>query len=289
MDQHQNQHQQQGGHPGPPPIAPSPHGMAPNVNGQQGITNQGQGNMAAHLAMMSNPGAFFAMPDLFTSNAVIIPQTGNVSAGGGFVVPQVPTQANMYSRGMGRQQQIQPRPQQVPKIPGGQPSMVAYGKMSMSQNGAAQIDATSAAQAIPVDSNEKGTKRKKDRSGVEKAKQNRDRNREHARSTRLRKKAYVQKLKELVEGLNIERSEEVRQRRVAIQHLSEVQSVRRAAIQTCLRFLSNNEIDKRKWSTILEESFWLKQPVTPYRYFRRSEIENVGTISGTEYPYVYYR
>lgn len=245
--------------------------------------------MAAHLAMMSNPGAFFAMPDLFTSNAVIIPQTGNVSAGGGFVVPQVPTQANMYSRGMGRQQQIQPRPQQVPKIPGGQPSMVAYGEMSMSQNGAAQIDATSAAQAIPVDSNEKGTKRKKDRSGVEKAKQNRDRNREHARSTRLRKKAYVQKLKELIEGLNIERSEEVRQRRVAIQHLSEVQSVRRAAIQTCLRFLSNNEIDKRKWSTILEESFWLKQPVTPYRYFRRSEIENVGTISGTEYPYVYYR
>lgn len=109
----------------------------------------------------------------------------------------------------------------------------------------------------------------------ERAKQNRDRNREHARSTRLRKKAYVQKLKELVEGLHAERTEEVRQRRIAIQQLSEVQNVRRNVIRTFLRYHSQYEGDERKWSTLLEENFWLKQPVTPYRSFCRSEMGKV--------------
>ena len=125
--------------------------------------------------------------------------------------------------------------------------------------------------------NKKG-KKKKEMTAEERAQQNRDRNREHARSTRLRKKAYIQKLKELVEGLHAERTEEVRQRRVAIQHLAEMQNVRRAVIQTFLKFHAGYEKDDRKWSTILEDDFWLKQPVTPYRCFRRSEIEQVGEI-----------
>jgi len=109
----------------------------------------------------------------------------------------------------------------------------------------------------------------------QRAKQNRDRNREHARSTRLRKKAYVQKLKELVEGLHAERADEVRARRVAVQHLAEKQQVRRGVVRSFLKFHSEYETEERKWKTILEEDFWLKQPVTPYRSFRRAEIEKV--------------
>mmetsp|Transcript_28811 Transcript_28811/g.44006 ORF Transcript_28811/g.44006 Transcript_28811/m.44006 type:complete len:927 (+) Transcript_28811:189-2969(+) len=128
-----------------------------------------------------------------------------------------------------------------------------------------------------------GRTKKSEMTAAEKAKQNRDRNREHARSTRLRKKAYVQKLKELVEGLHAERTEEVRKRRVAIQHLSEVQGVRRAVVRSFLRFHSSYESDQRKWMTILEDDFWLKQPVTPYRSFRRAEVEQECRISrGTE-------
>jgi hypothetical protein len=112
----------------------------------------------------------------------------------------------------------------------------------------------------------------------ERAKHNRDRNREHARSTRLRKKAYVQKLKELVEGLHAERTEEVRQRRVAIQHLAEVQTVRRKVVRSFLHLHSTYTADERKWTTVLEDDFWLKQPVTPYRSFRRAEIEKVSYI-----------
>ena len=120
-----------------------------------------------------------------------------------------------------------------------------------------------------------GKRRTKDLTSAERAQQNRDRNREHARSTRLRKKAYVSKLKELVDGLHKERTEEVRQRRVAIQHLAETQDVRRAVVNSFLRFHATYETDIRKWTTLLEDDFWFKHPVTPYRCFRRSEIENV--------------
>jgi len=108
----------------------------------------------------------------------------------------------------------------------------------------------------------------------EKKQQNRERNREHAKSTRLRKKAYVNKLKELVDGLHAERSEEVRKRRVSMQHLAEVQRVRRAVIKDFLQAHSHYESDPMKWSTLLEDSFLLYQPVTPYRSFRKVEIEN---------------
>lgn len=40
----------------------------------------------------------------------------------------------------------------------------------------------------------------------------RDRNREHAKNTRLRKKAYVTKLKELVDQLSLQKTMEVKDR-----------------------------------------------------------------------------
>lgn len=146
--------------------------------------------------------------------------------------------------------------------------------------------ATSSASSTMFDNDDDGTSAVNGACGVtsnndvhltpaERAQQNRDRNREHARSTRLRKKAYVQKLKELVEGLHAERTEEVRQRRVAIQKLSEVQNVRRNVVTTFLKYHCTYEHDERKWLTLLEDTFWLKQPVTPYRSFARSEIVKV--------------
>jgi hypothetical protein len=110
---------------------------------------------------------------------------------------------------------------------------------------------------------------------TDRAKLNRDRNREHARSTRERKKAYVQKLRELVEKLHAERNEESRKRRVAVQHLAEIHRVRCDVVNTFFRYHSKCELDERRWTTILEDGFWLKQPVTPYRSFHRAEIEKV--------------
>jgi hypothetical protein len=96
----------------------------------------------------------------------------------------------------------------------------------------------------------------------------------------------VNKLKELVDGLHAERSEEARKRRVAVQHLAEVQRVRREVIKTFLKFHASYEPDRRKWSPILEDTFFLKQPVTPYRSFRKVEIENTrDRVSEEKYTF----
>jgi hypothetical protein len=109
-----------------------------------------------------------------------------------------------------------------------------------------------------------------------KAQHSRERNREHARSTRLRKKAYIQKLKDMADGLRSVQTEEIRQRRISMQKLLEVQKVRRAVVQTALQYHATNQQDPVKWNVLLEDSFWLKQPVTPFRSFRRSEVERVS-------------
>ena len=106
---------------------------------------------------------------------------------------------------------------------------------------------------------------------------NRERNKEHARSTRLRKKAYVQKLEEMVEKLRAIQTEEVRQRRMAMQKMGEVQRNRRSVIHTVLKFHSEYETKVENWENVVERSFWLKQPVTPYRSFQRSEVDGVST------------
>lgn len=71
----------------------------------------------------------------------------------------------------------------------------------------------------------------------QKAQSSREKNREHARCTRLRKKAYVNKLKELVDGLHAERSEDTRKRRLAVQALASVQEVSTLSLSFKLRFL----------------------------------------------------
>ncbi len=126
-----------------------------------------------------------------------------------------------------------------------------------------------------------------DPSTEQKKQSSRDRNREHARCTRLRKKAYVDKLKELVDGLHAERNEDARKRRAAVQRLAEVQELRRKVVNTFLEYHCSFESDYNKWKLIIEtggkkndddaeeEAFWMKQPVTPYRSFRRCEIQKV--------------
>lgn len=299
--------------PAPAPIAPNPNGMAAGNGNAMGahnhtmlmglMTNPALAAAAAAsplfppAAILTNPGAFYAMPDVFAASgtagtqavptiqthfqhSAIVPQVMPSSSSG------VHGTATLYTDAMGNQvQHVQSGQQYIPQIqmPNHTGSLIFPGGPNGGQ-GSSSIHAhlmAAAAAAEAVAENDDYSydgydkKRRKDMSSAERAKQNRDRNREHAKSTRLRKKAYVQKLKELVEGLHSERTEEVRQRRVAIQHLAEMQNVRRAVIRSFLQFHSSNERDRRKWCTLLEDDVWLKQPVTPYRSFRRSEIEHV--------------
>ena len=259
-------------------------------------------------AMLNNPNSFFAMPQLFPAAAamqappsasantdatkmastqppqMVLNQTmqtgfssGSIQTNGASAPwnqPILPTSAG-FPAGMVM------LPQAAKPVDG----KVAENAATPSAMHVHLAAATAAAATVP--NNKKPTavkgsnqmdRKKGELTAEEKAKANRDRNREHARSTRLRKKAYVQKLKELVEGLHVERTEEVRKRRVAVQHLAEKQNVRRAVVFSFMRFHSNYEGDPRKWMTILEDNFWFKQPVTPYRSFRRVEIEQVCVL-----------
>jgi ribosome-binding protein aMBF1 (putative translation factor) len=251
-------------------------------------------------AMFSNPSAFFAIPQMVVPPGMQAAATSKTAAASGGVAAK-PVAASHQSVPMGFNVNSLQQPsgpsngwaQPMCMTSGGfQGAMVPIqtgdptnlGLPTANTSSAMQVHlaaAAAAAAAVPniapsagVTSDTSSYKMDNLTSG-EKAKQNRERNREHARSTRLRKKAYVQKLKELVEGLHAERTDEVRKRRIAMQHLAEKQNVRRAVVRSFLRFHSNYESDPQKWITILEDDFWLKQPVTPYRAFRRDEIKQV--------------
>lgn len=99
----------------------------------------------------------------------------------------------------------------------------------------------------------------------DRAKQNRDRNREHARNTRLRKKAYVEELKKTLTEIVAQRDALDLEKMSDKQRDAELRNVRFSVIQEFLKLRSTNEQDERRWSSILDDSFVLRLPVTAYR------------------------
>jgi PAS domain S-box-containing protein len=108
----------------------------------------------------------------------------------------------------------------------------------------------------------------------EKNRANRDRNKEHARNTRLRKKAYLEKLKATVDELCRERNTLVSERAGAANILVEMHNTRTEVLMSFFALRSTNEKRRRLWSSILDEScFACVAPVTPYRSFPASEVQ----------------
>jgi PAS domain S-box-containing protein len=108
----------------------------------------------------------------------------------------------------------------------------------------------------------------------EKAKANRDRNREHARNTRLRKKEYLERLKTTVDDLCRERDTLVSERAGAANLLVEMHNTRTEVLMSFFALRSSNEKRRKLWSSILDEScFNCVMPVTPYRSFPASEVQ----------------
>ena len=111
-------------------------------------------------------------------------------------------------------------------------------------------------------------------SPAEKAKANRDRNREHARNTRLRKKAYLEKLKSTVDELCRERDTLVSERAGAATILVDMHNTRTEVLMSFFALRSANEKRRELWASILDEScFACVLPVTPYRSFPASEVQ----------------
>jgi PAS domain-containing protein len=134
-----------------------------------------------------------------------------------------------------------------------------------------------------ADEGRKGGSKRKLMSSEEKAKANRDRNREHARNTRLRKKAYVAKLTQLVSDLSTQTEAQARERALQVTREREQTTVRRNVLRTLAEYRSTGQTDRYKWATILDENFVCKLPVTPYRSFKQSDIvHNSRLVKGID-------
>ena len=107
-------------------------------------------------------------------------------------------------------------------------------------------------------------------------KYNRERNREHAKNTRIRKKAYVERLKISVDELCRERDALMSERAAAASLMLEVHSKRVDVLRSffALRAGYGAEQKRELWSGILDESsFSCRLPVTPYQSFPSSEVQ----------------
>jgi len=109
----------------------------------------------------------------------------------------------------------------------------------------------------------------------ERARQNRDRNREHARNTRLRKKAYVEELKRTLTELVSQRDAQDLERRHEKQRDLEVREVRYRVMEEFLKLRARGSDANllARWVAILEDGFTLALPKTDYRTMVESQMK----------------
>lgn len=108
----------------------------------------------------------------------------------------------------------------------------------------------------------------------ERARQNRDRNREHARNTRLRKKAYVEELKRTLTELVNQRDATELERRHEKQRDIEVREVRYRVMEEFLKLRARGSETNllARWVAILEDGFTLTLPRTEYRIMLQNQL-----------------
>lgn len=128
-----------------------------------------------------------------------------------------------------------------------------------------------------VDSKTNNRCKRQNMSADERARQNRDRNREHARNTRLRKKAYVEELKHTLSELVTQRDLSEAERRQSLQRESEQREVRFRVMEEFLKLRGRNETNSSRWAAILEDSFIFTVPSVEFRNGQPSIVEKAAT------------
>jgi hypothetical protein len=134
--------------------------------------------------------------------------------------------------------------------------------------GASTTAATAAAAAAAANCGAAGDPNRIRRQNLtpdERARQNRDRNREHARNTRLRKKAYVEELKKTLTELVAQRDASEQEKRQSAQREVEQREVRFRVMEEFLKLRGRNEPNANRWAAILEDGFTLTLPSTDFR------------------------
>ena len=102
-------------------------------------------------------------------------------------------------------------------------------------------------------------------SAEDRAKQNRDRNREHSRNTRLRKKAYVEELKRTLTEMVTQRETDARNRQIKFMRMRKAKRIRMQVLTAFLNLRGSNVQDKDAYYRLIEKGFSFSLPKTPYR------------------------
>jgi hypothetical protein len=98
----------------------------------------------------------------------------------------------------------------------------------------------------------------------------RERNREHAKNTRMRKKVFVESLKESVVNLQSNVQDITKQRQVGI----DVDRQQLDCMMQLLGLRAMGEMRREVWSAYLADDFVCLMPITPYRSFSQLEVLN---------------
>lgn len=118
--------------------------------------------------------------------------------------------------------------------------------------------------------------RRNELSAEERARLNRERNRQHARNTRLRKKAYVDELTRTLREMVNERDEAETKKEKEAQRELEVREVRYRVVEDFLNLRGRNETNEARWATILEDDFSFTLPMTGFRKMVKSDSQAFG-------------
>lgn len=144
---------------------------------------------------------------------------------------------------------------------------------------AACASATQGVVPVAPPANDKNRARRQNLTPDERARQNRDRNREHARNTRLRKKAYVEELKRTLTELVSQRDAAEVEKRQAAQRELEQREVRFRVIEEFLKLRGRNETNFARWAAILEDGFSLTVPASDPRSVSHDSEQTVNGVS----------
>lgn len=110
-----------------------------------------------------------------------------------------------------------------------------------------------------------------------------EKNREHAKNTRMRKKTYIESLKDEVRVLSEAREMTETAQRFALAQKAEQVNAHKAAVSTFLAYRTSNEQNRSLWAELLDEQFTLMLPITPYRSFPPSEVrEGARVVRGID-------
>jgi hypothetical protein len=99
----------------------------------------------------------------------------------------------------------------------------------------------------------------------DRAQQCRDRNRQHARNTRIRKKAHVEEIKRQLLDMVNERDAALLKETQKAKIVEQQREVRFQVMQDFLQLRGRNEANPNRWAAILEDGFTLTLPKTAFQ------------------------